>query len=228
MYYGSWHSIQSLLHWPTCTPVPWKRQLFETVTVFESRSEYVDAESDEALLDSVDPSLAHMAERLKEARVIAQAKPIFDHLDTPSRRTFVSDARHVKVSADLIAERFGIGPTWAQRTLRVTTQRGVRSVILLITRRYQADRVFWVKRLNGKQATDMAYGKVQSLRSNIGCQLYSHNCGFKACCPIQKIDGNHVGDTLTHFISNYGAPQHLAFDGASVQTGPKTRFMDAI
>ncbi len=71
----------------------------------------MDAESDEALLDSVDPSLAHMAERLKEARVIAQAKPIFDHLDTPSRRTFVSDERHVKVSADLIAERFGIGPT---------------------------------------------------------------------------------------------------------------------
>ena len=46
--------------------------------------------------------------------------------------------------------------------------------------------------------------------------------------PIQKINGDHVGDTLMQFISNYGAPEHLTFDGASVQTGPKARFVDAI
>jgi hypothetical protein len=85
-----------------------------------------------------------------------------------------------------------------------------------------------VKRLKGKFATDTAYGKTKSLRSNVGCQLYSHKCGFKAAYPIQKVDGNHVRDTLTQFVSDYGAPEHLTFNGASVQTGPKTRFMDAI
>ena len=75
----------------------------------------------------------------------------------PARRTFVSDERHVKVSAELIAERFGIGPARAQRTLRVTTQRGIQSAILPISRRYRADRVFGVRRLNGKFATDTAY-----------------------------------------------------------------------
>ena len=46
---------------------------------------------------------------------------------------------------------------------------------------------------------------------------------------MMKVDGNHVGDTLTQFIvSDYGIPERLTFDGASVQTGPKTRFMDAI
>jgi hypothetical protein len=45
---------------------------------------------------------------------------------------------------------------------------------------------------------------------------------------MQKVNGNHVGDTLTQFISDYGVPEHLTFDGASVQTGPKTRFMNAI
>jgi hypothetical protein len=45
---------------------------------------------------------------------------------------------------------------------------------------------------------------------------------------MQKIDGNHVGDTLTQFINDYGVPKHLTFDGTSVQTGSKTRFMDAI
>jgi hypothetical protein len=47
------------------------------------------------------------------------------------------------------------------------------------------------------------------------------------CYPIQRVDGKHVGDTLTQFINDYG-PEHLTFDGASVQTGPKTRFMQAI
>jgi hypothetical protein len=88
--------------------------------------------------------------------------------------------------------------------------------------------MFAVKRLQGKFATDTAYGKVKSLRGNIGSQVYSHKCGFKACYPLQRVDGNAVGDTLTQFISDYGVPERLTFDGASVQTGPKTRFMDAI
>jgi hypothetical protein len=200
-----------------------------TTQAFHNQYEYLEPDSDEALLDSIDPSLARTAETLQRHRILAQFNAVYDQVDTPARRTFVSDERHVKVSAELIAERFGIGPTRAQRTLlRVTTQRAVRSAILPISRRYRADRVFGVKRLNGKFATDTAYGKVRSLRGNIGSQLYFHKCGFKASYPIQKINGDHVGDTLTQFISDYGAPEHLTFDGASVQTGPKTRFMDAI
>lgn len=65
--------------------------------------------------------------------------------------------------------------------------------------------MFSVKRLNGKFATDTAYGKVKSLQGNVGSRLFSHKCGFKACYPLQKIDGgNSVGDALTQFISDYG------------------------
>lgn len=141
----------------------------------------------------------------------------------------MSDDRHVKLSAELIAdERFGISRTRAQRTLRVTTQRGIRSAILPISRRYRADRIFGVRRLNGKFATDTVYGKIKSLRGNVGSQLFSHKCGFKAAYPIQRIDGDHVGNALTQFISDFGVLEHLTFDGASVQTGVRTRFMDAI
>jgi hypothetical protein len=206
---------------------PWKRKLATTSAQFP-RSEYIDAKSDVALLDSVDPSLAQTQERLQQTYRVSQIETVYDQLDTPARRTFVSNKRHAKVSAELIAERFGIGPTRAQRTMRVTTQRGVRSAILPISRRYRADRVFNVKRLNGKFAFDTAYGKFRSLRGNVGCQIYSHKCGFKAAYPMQRVDGDNVGDTLTQFISDYGVPEHLTYDGASVQTGPKTRFMDAI
>ena len=167
------------------------------------------------------PSLAHMAEHIQKRYRISKFETTFEQIDTPARcRSFVSDERHTKASAELIAELFGIGPTRPQRTLQVSTQRGVRSVILPISRRYRADRVFGVKRLNGKFATDTAYGKLRSLRSNIGCQLYSHKSGFKTAYPIEEIDGNHVGNALTQFINNYGAPEQLTFDGAAVQTGP--------
>ena len=45
---------------------------------------------------------------------------------------------------------------------------------------------------------------------------------------MMKVDSNHVRDTLTQFIADFGAPEHLTFDGASVQTGPKTKFMQAL
>jgi hypothetical protein len=84
-----------------------------------------------------------------------------------ARCTFVSDRRHLKVLTELIAERFGIGPITAQKTLQLTTQRGIRSTILQITRRYWAECVFGVKRLNGKFSINTACGKIQFLQSNI-------------------------------------------------------------
>ena len=196
---------------------------------FLSKPEYLDATSDDALLHSIDPSLAHFGQLSStRLRQLSEVDTVYEQEDIPSRRTFVSTERHVKVSAELLADRFGIGPKRAQRTLRVTTQRGVRSAILPIGRRYRADRVFGVKRLTGKFATDTAYGKFKSLRGNVGCQIYSHKCGFKVAYPMMKVDGNHVGDTLTQFIGDFGVPAQLTFDGASVQSGPKTRFMDAI
>jgi len=52
-------------------------------------------------------------------------------------------------------------------------------------------------------------------------------CGIAAYL-IRKVDGNHVGDTLTQFTSDYGVPAHLIFDGAAVQTGSQPRFMKAL
>ena len=104
----------------------------------------------------------------------------------------------------------------------------MRSAILPLSRRYRADRMFGIKRLYGKFATDTVYGKVRSLRSNVGSQIYSHKCGFKVVYPVQKVDVNNVGDTLTQFVSDFGAPEHLTIDGAAVQTGPKTKCMQAI
>jgi hypothetical protein len=95
-----------------------------------SRFEYVDATCNEALLDSIDLTLAQdVNEQIRKRQRLSQ----IDTNNSPARRTFVSDKRHSKLTAELLAERFGISPTWAQLTLRVTTQQVIRSAILPIS-----------------------------------------------------------------------------------------------
>ena len=190
---------------------------------------YSDATTDEAILHEINPVLVTLKElaiskvQVNEAATNNQ----FGH-DVPERRTFVSTERHTKVTEDTLAERFGIGIQRARATLRVTTQRGMRSAILPIARRYKADRFFQTKRLNGKFATDTLYGPKKSLNANIGTQLYTHKCGFNAPYHLSKVDGQQVGFTLNDFIFEYGAPEHLTFDGAMVQRGRGTHFMSTI
>eukprot|EP00978_Attheya_sp_CCMP212_P026107 scaffold85161_cov59-Attheya_sp.AAC.2 len=104
----------------------------------------------------------------------------------------------------------------------------MRSAILPITQRYRADRRFEVKRLNTKFTTDTAYAKVKSIRGNIGSQVYTHKSGFQKPYHVQKADGDTIGYTLSEFISDFGAPDQLTYDGAAIQVGSKTRFMDLI
>ena len=122
---------------------PWKRNISCVCGV--TRSENIDSTDDDALLNEIDPSIARLGEQLLKRHRVSQADAdVYEHTEVPSRRTFVSDERgHTNVSAELIAGRFSIGPLRAQKTLRATTQRGIRSAILPISRRNRADQVVW-------------------------------------------------------------------------------------
>ena len=148
--------------------------------------------------------------------------------DIPARRTFVSGERHAVITADALAERWCIGPKRAHATLQVTTQRGVRSAILPLSRRYKADRMYNMRRLQGKFATDTFYPEFKSLNQNKCAQIYSHKCGFAACYPMMAADGNTIGQSLMDFSHDFGVPEHLTFDGALAQTGKYTDFMKNI
>ena len=89
------------------TTHPWKREI-ATVDSNYKRYEYVDASSDDALMDSIDPSLVRLGERLhaRQQRFNAQVDTIYDHTDALARRTFVSDERHTKVTGEAIAKKF--------------------------------------------------------------------------------------------------------------------------
>ena len=106
--------------------------------------------------------------------------------DFPTRQTYTSTECHRKISAKVLADRFGIGIERARSTLMATVKRGTTSAILPIIRRYRAYRQHTVKQLNGKFATDAILAKSMSLRGKLVSQMYSHKCGFNASYPIQE------------------------------------------
>lgn len=163
-----------------------------------------------------------------EGRIIKSVQYDPDTLDEPLRRTHVSSDRHSKVTAEGLAEKFGIGIYRARATMRATLQRGLRSAILPLARRYRSDRIFSQKRLMGRFSSDTLYFKVKSLHGYIASQVYFHKCGFVKVYHLSKTDDANVGPTLNEFIADYGVPEHLTMDGAAVQVGSNTKFMNTI
>ena len=148
--------------------------------------------------------------------------------DLPTRQTYTSTERHAEISAEVLADRFAIGIGRARATLEATLQRGVRSAILPISRRYRADRQFGVKRLKGKFATDTLWSTVRSLRGNICTQIYSNKEGFSKSYNLSKADDENVGNSLKGLVNDFGAPERLTYDGAAVQAGRNTIFQKTL
>ena len=185
--------------------------------------EYEDTFHSDSILHSIEPSLVELKERMIQA---VNVDATID--DIPSRHTFISSERHNKLCADKIADLWGVGRAKAVATLKATTQRGIRSAILPLSRRYRADRMYNVKRLNSKFATDTLWADHTSLHQNKYAQLYSHKNGFAATYPLEQATGDSIGSSLQDFISDFGAPFHLTFDGASAQVGRNTLFMKTL
>ena len=188
-------------------------------TVYEYNSQF----SSDSVLHSIEPSLVEFKERMIQAVTIDP-----DSTDVPARRTFISHERHNKLCADKLADLWGVGPSKAAATIKVTTQRGIRSAILPISRRYRTDRMYNVKRLNSRFATDTLWADHKSLNQHKYAQIYTHKNGFAAAYPLDDASGKSIGFSLKDFISDFGAPEHLTFDGASAQVGRNTLFMQTL
>ena len=94
----------------------------------------------------------------------------YDLEDITPRNVFISNERHKQLSAAALAETWGIGPLRTAATLKATTQQFKRSAILPISRRYQADRFYEMKKLDGKFATDTIWADIKSLNQHKYCR----------------------------------------------------------
>ena len=149
-----------------------------------------------------------------------------DTNDIPTTKTFASKERHPVVSAESIADRWSIGMNNAKQTYKVTTQKGVRSAILPLSRRYRADRHFNRPTLKGKWYTDYMFGRTKSLDGNVGAQVFANKEYF--CNAYPTSSKKFCGKALQTFCSEFGAPEKLTFDGAKEQTKSGTDFMKTV
>ena len=99
---------------------------------------YQDPWDDKITLGEVESSFNNLKKKLIDKRTMGQVQSIYDKdlMDIPIRDMYTSTERHARVSANLIAQQFGIGTERARQTMKSTLQRGTRSAILPISRRY--------------------------------------------------------------------------------------------
>ena len=69
---------------------------------------------------------------------------------------------------------------------------------------------------------------MKSLQANTCCQVYYHKVVFAACYPNLNAKGDSLGETLEHSVNEFGAPEHLTFDGFQSQVGNINNFFKNI
>jgi hypothetical protein len=195
------------------------------ISKIESRREFEPTDDDQVVV-SLNPQ--ELVERIISQVMISDVR-IDDVLtDVPLRRTFASNERHTTVTAAELSERWCIGLAQATNTIRITTQRGIRSATLPLSRRYKADRVFERPLLRGQFSTDTVDGRCKSMDGNKYAQLFATKDLFVAVYPMEA-NKSMAGKGLRQFIHEYGRPEHTTFDGSkSEPERPNHNFAEGV
>ena len=82
-------------------------------------------------------------------------------------RAFIPTGRHSNTTPEDLSERWSISVTQAKLTLDATTQRLKQSALMPLARRYRADRMFQVKRLDCVVSTDTMHAKNKSIHGEL-------------------------------------------------------------
>ena len=190
------------------------------ITRYEYQS---NLDEDLIWLNEVNPAMFKLCELESAHR---DYNPKLD--DIFSQGTFKSIKRHNDINEETLAENWCIGPIKARSTLEATTQNFKRSAILPISRRYRADRFYKTKRLEERFATDTIWADTKSLNQHKFAQAYTHKCGFAVVYPMNNMSGDSIGETLQHFVHDFGIPSILTFDGHKSQVSKGSLFMKMI
>ena len=121
------------------------------------------------------------------------------------------------VDAEALSEKWGIGIEAAERTVRSTTQRGMRSTVnpTLLRRFRTNDRQLRYRRLPCTMFTDYMKSNVKSHRGNIGAQVFATREGWARAFGLKKESDNH--HALSLLFQRDGAPNAMVMDGAKSQ-----------
>ena len=164
--------------------------------VNEVKYQYIEPSSDDAIMHDMNPAIVRLSQLQVHDNGMVHHN---DGFNTPPINAFISHERHRKLSAESLAESWGIGLKKAKSTINATTQRFKRSAILPISRRYHADRFYDTKRLNAKFSTYTLWADVKSLNQHKYVHLFTQKW-FCCCLPMFLrgwVDRNVAIRTLT-------------------------------
>ena len=123
-----------------------------------------------------------------------------------------------KLSPEILSQKWNIGLEAAKRTLQVTTQRGLKTVVdPSIARRWGTnDRSMRYNRLKSDLFTDYMFANTTSIRGNNGGQVYTNSTDWIKIYPTSsKGDCHETFDLLAH---REGVPDTLISDQAKEET----------
>ena len=127
--------------------------------------------------------------------------------------------KKLRMTPEDLATKWCISLPAAKKTLKCTTQRGVRTYVHpFLNRRFQTnDRAFRYRRLKTDLYTDTMFAKTKSWhRGNSCAQIYGAKNGWCQAYPMKS--KSEARDTLRLLCKHEGAPDIMVMNGAKEQT----------
>ena len=130
----------------------------------------------------------------------------------------VESKRRKRLEPSVLAKRWGVGLETAARTLKVTIQRGIRTVLnpSLSTRFRTNDRQLRYRRLRADVYGDTLIAKTKSLRQNKYAEVFATSFGWTRAYPMRLKSDAHEG--LSLMFKRDGVPRAIIVDGSKEQT----------
>ena len=117
------------------------------------------------------------------------------------------------MTKEVLARRWGTSLETAERTLKVTTQAGIRHVPHPVERRFKTFRKHLnYPSLSGRWYSDTLFAKCRSIRSFTAAQVFTNGLGDTHVYPMKR--KKEAGYALKSFILDNGAPTELLTDNA--------------
>mmetsp|Transcript_37601 Transcript_37601/g.53010 ORF Transcript_37601/g.53010 Transcript_37601/m.53010 type:complete len:1380 (-) Transcript_37601:246-4385(-) len=125
--------------------------------------------------------------------------------------------RKGKLSPESLSSRWGIGLDTAARTLKVTTQRGIRTVANpMLSRRFRTnDRHLRYRRLRTDVFGDTMFSGQKSTRGNTCAQVFATSFHWSRAFPIPGKGSAH--EALSLMFKRDGVPMNMIVDGSREQ-----------
>ena len=181
----------------------------------------IEFEDDALLVDRLIAAVKVAPDDISGDGLSGHENPDVYALTTTDRKIFAlsSDEKRSIVTKNVLARRWGIGLSAAERTLQRTTQRGVRTFVHPTDRRVTASHPHLSHRLlKSTWYSDTVFAKVKSIRQNKCAQFYTDGKCYDLFYPLKSkaLAPTMIAEAI---FDADGIPRAIITDGAKEETG---------